>query len=274
MTLDQVKAARPALDYEGRYGSDTGAVDDGDVHRGDLQGPVAAGAGVATRRAMSQPHVGSGLRRRPWLPLARHCRGGRVTFALVRRVGAARRGRRGPPLTPRQARADRSHRHLGGGGHRGLALAHGRRRRRATSASIPVNGEGRKAAQAWNLEADNAGGNQCKAFGVGGIMRQPGRLRISWQDDATLKLEFDAGTQTRLLTFDRARAAAGREDVAGILARRVGRPRHRPRSRGAARARCRACRSAGPGRRRSGPARRPAAARTRGASSAAARSRW
>jgi glyoxylase-like metal-dependent hydrolase (beta-lactamase superfamily II) len=25
MTLDQVKAARPALDYEGRYGSDTGA---------------------------------------------------------------------------------------------------------------------------------------------------------------------------------------------------------------------------------------------------------
>jgi hypothetical protein len=24
MTLDQIKAARPALDYEGRYGSDTG----------------------------------------------------------------------------------------------------------------------------------------------------------------------------------------------------------------------------------------------------------
>jgi len=25
MTLEQIKAARPALDYEGRYGSDTGA---------------------------------------------------------------------------------------------------------------------------------------------------------------------------------------------------------------------------------------------------------
>ena len=36
-------------------------------------------------------------------------------------------------------------------------------------------------------------------------MRQPGRLRISWQDDNTLKLEFDAGTQTRLLNFDRAK---------------------------------------------------------------------
>jgi hypothetical protein len=70
-------------------------------------------------------------------------------------------------------------------------------------ASIPVNAEGRKAAQAWDLEADNKAGNQCKAFGVGGIMRQPGRIRISWQDDNTLKMEFDAGTQTRLVHFDR-----------------------------------------------------------------------
>jgi hypothetical protein len=68
-------------------------------------------------------------------------------------------------------------------------------------ASIPVSGEGRRAAGAWDLAADNAAGNQCKAFGVGGIVRQPGRVRISWQDDATLKLEFDAGTQTRLLHF-------------------------------------------------------------------------
>jgi hypothetical protein len=71
-------------------------------------------------------------------------------------------------------------------------------------ASVPVNAEGRKAAASWNLEADNAAGNQCRAFGVGGLMRQPGRIRISWQDDTTLKLEFDAGTQTRLLHFDRA----------------------------------------------------------------------
>jgi hypothetical protein len=70
-------------------------------------------------------------------------------------------------------------------------------------ASVPVNAEGRKAAMSWDMAADNAGGNQCKAFGVGGIMRQPGRIRISWQDDATLKLEFEAGTQTRLLNFDR-----------------------------------------------------------------------
>jgi hypothetical protein len=32
-------------------------------------------------------------------------------------------------------------------------------------------------------------------------MRVPGRLRITWQDDITLKIETDAGTQTRLLHF-------------------------------------------------------------------------
>lgn len=74
----------------------------------------------------------------------------------------------------------------------------------SAAASIPVNQEARRVAQAWDLEADNKGGNQCRAFGVGGINRQPGRLRISWQDDNTLKFEYDAGTQTRLLYFDRA----------------------------------------------------------------------
>jgi hypothetical protein len=83
-------------------------------------------------------------------------------------------------------------------------------------ASVPVNGEGRKAAAAWDLTADNAAGNQCKAFGVGGIMRQPGRVRISWQDDSTLKLEFDAGTQTRLLNFDRTKQAGAEKTWQGF----------------------------------------------------------
>ena len=73
-------------------------------------------------------------------------------------------------------------------------------------ASVPVNAEGRRAANAWDLARDEASGNACKAFGVGGVMRQPGRLHITWQDDSTLKIETDAGTQTRLLHFDRAAA--------------------------------------------------------------------
>jgi hypothetical protein len=68
-------------------------------------------------------------------------------------------------------------------------------------ASVPLNPAGRAAADAWDLAADNAAGNQCKAFGVGGIMRQPTRIRVSWQDDDTLKVETDAGQQTRLFHF-------------------------------------------------------------------------
>jgi hypothetical protein len=72
-------------------------------------------------------------------------------------------------------------------------------------ASVPLNPEGRRVGDMWDLAKDNAAGDQCKAFGVGGIMRQPGRLHITWQDDTTLKIDFDAGTQTRLLHFDKSK---------------------------------------------------------------------
>jgi hypothetical protein len=60
---------------------------------------------------------------------------------------------------------------------------------------------GRRAADAWDPAKDDAAGEQCKAYGAAGLMRIPGRLHISWQDDNTLKLEADAGTQTRLFHF-------------------------------------------------------------------------
>jgi len=69
------------------------------------------------------------------------------------------------------------------------------------TASVPLNPAGRKIAEAWNLEADRKRGDLCKAFGPPGLIRQPGRLRIRWQGDATLLLEFDAGTQTRRFNF-------------------------------------------------------------------------
>ena len=45
--------------------------------------------------------------------------------------------------------------------------------------------EARKIADAWDPAADQAAGNQCKAFGAAAIMRVPGRLHITWQDDTT-----------------------------------------------------------------------------------------
>ncbi len=75
-------------------------------------------------------------------------------------------------------------------------------------ASMPLNAEARRVADAWDLAKDEAAGLACKPFGVGNIMRMPGRLRITWQDDLTLKIEFDAGTQTRLLHFSEAPSPA------------------------------------------------------------------
>jgi len=69
------------------------------------------------------------------------------------------------------------------------------------SASIPINAEARKIVDAWDPATDEAAGLQCRAYGAPAIMRVPGRLRITWQDDNTLQIETDAGTQTRLLRF-------------------------------------------------------------------------
>jgi hypothetical protein len=68
-------------------------------------------------------------------------------------------------------------------------------------AGIPLTVEGRKIGDAWDPAKDEAAGEQCKAYGAPAIMRVPGRLRISWQDENTLKIETDSGTQTRLLHF-------------------------------------------------------------------------
>ena len=73
--------------------------------------------------------------------------------------------------------------------------------RRGDYESIPLNGTGREVADAWDLDSDNAAGLECKAFGVGGIIRQPGRIHVTWNDEDTLRMDFDAGTQTRLIRF-------------------------------------------------------------------------
>ena len=77
------------------------------------------------------------------------------------------------------------------------------------SASVPLNAEGRKVADTWDPAKDEASGNQCKSYGAAALMRVPGRLHISWADDNTLKIETDAGTQTRLLHFGAAQPPAG-----------------------------------------------------------------
>lgn len=66
---------------------------------------------------------------------------------------------------------------------------------------IPTTAEARKVADAWDPAKDEAAGEQCRSYGAPAITSVPGRMRISWQDDRTLKVETDAGMQTRLLRF-------------------------------------------------------------------------
>jgi hypothetical protein len=68
-------------------------------------------------------------------------------------------------------------------------------------ASIPLTDEGRKVADAWDPSQDG----RCEAYGIGGLMRMPTRLNITWESDTVLKIETDAGQQVRRLFFDAAR---------------------------------------------------------------------
>ncbi len=63
--------------------------------------------------------------------------------------------------------------------------------------SIPLSDEGRRVAFAWDPQTDGS----CRAYGAAGLMRMPTRLNITWQGDDVIKVESDAGQQTRLLQF-------------------------------------------------------------------------
>ena len=98
-------------------------------------------------------------------------------------------------------------------------------------ASLPINMDAKKAADAWDPAKDEAAGEACKAYGAPGLMRLPGRLHITWQDDNTMKVETDAGTQTRLFHFGDWKAPGGAPTRAGRHDGAVGNRRARPRRR-------------------------------------------
>jgi hypothetical protein len=68
-------------------------------------------------------------------------------------------------------------------------------------ARVPMTPAARAVADGWDLKADIANGDECRPYGAGGIMRVPTRLHISWEDDDTLRIDTDAGSQTRRFHF-------------------------------------------------------------------------
>ncbi len=122
--------------------------------------------------------------------------------------GARRGGRGGPPQTPKAAAP------IDLTGYWVSVVTEDWRYRMVTPpkgkfGGVPLNPEGRRAAEAWDPDKDQAAGQQCKSYGAAAIMRVPGRLHITWEDDATMKIETDAGMQTRLLHFGTGAPPAG-----------------------------------------------------------------
>jgi hypothetical protein len=66
---------------------------------------------------------------------------------------------------------------------------------------VALNPEGRKVADTWDPAKDQAAGLACKSYGAPAIMQVPGRIHIYWQDENTLRVDTDSGTQTRLFHF-------------------------------------------------------------------------
>jgi hypothetical protein len=91
---------------------------------------------------------------------------------------------------------------------------------------IPISAAGKKIADAWDPARDEATGNRCAAYGPPAIMTQPMRLHITWQDDSTLRMEMDAGQQTRSFHFGsrtpQSRKTREGHSVARWQARRAG----------------------------------------------------
>jgi hypothetical protein len=78
--------------------------------------------------------------------------------------------------------------------------------------SLPLTDDARKVADTWDPSQDG----RCEAYGVGGLMRMPTRLNITWESDASLRIETDAGQQTRRLFFDAARPAPTARTLQGF----------------------------------------------------------
>src|SRR5579864_2719495 len=79
---------------------------------------------------------------------------------------------------------------------------------------VPMSPEARKIADAWD-PAKEAAGDVCKSYGAPALLRIPGRIHITWADDQTMKLDMDAGKQTRMFHFGDWKPLAGPPSLQG-----------------------------------------------------------
>src|ERR1700733_9046977 len=66
---------------------------------------------------------------------------------------------------------------------------------------VPMTPAALKIADAWDPAKEAASPDQCKSYGAPALLRIPERLHVVWQDDQTLRMDSDAGKQTRVFHF-------------------------------------------------------------------------
>ena len=79
---------------------------------------------------------------------------------------------------------------------------------------VPMTPDAVKVAEAWNPEADTAAGNQCRSYGAPAIMRVPGRVHITWEDDRDAEARGRRGHADAHSAFRQA-GVEGRAELAG-----------------------------------------------------------
>ena len=163
LTLEQIKATSPTRGYTRRYGSDAGPWTTNDFVEAVYRSLVQKAHETLLVTSRCAPAVVTLIASA--LFLAWPCAADRT---VARRRAAA--GRKG-------FGANRSDRILGRFGDGRLAL------RMLTPPkgdyqSVPMTPEARKIGDAWDPAADEAAGNQCKAYGAAAIMRVPGGFTL------------------------------------------------------------------------------------------------
>ncbi len=80
---------------------------------------------------------------------------------------------------------------------------------------VPLTPAARALADTWDPAREEASGDLCKSYGAPALLRVPGRLHVTWQDAQTLRMDTDAGRQTRLFHFGDWKAPAGPRTTQG-----------------------------------------------------------
>jgi len=146
-----------------------------------------------------------------------------ITFAFVALIAAqtafaqGRGGRGGAPVAPQTPKAAAA---IDVTGYWVSVVTEDWRYRMVTPTKgdyqgVPMTPAARAIADTWDPAKEEASGDVCKSYGAPTLLRVPGRLHITWQDDQTLRMDSDAGKQTRTFHFGDWKAPAGPHTIQG-----------------------------------------------------------